>query len=96
MSPRINNKISGDTTCVCGYTGCSCGYTTLTAVFVDIQYVSLDTQMIVIVEFVTYHIHSLSSPQNQSEINCVYLSLKYLNSYCMINKNRISEYINFE
>ena len=69
---------------MCGYTGCSCGYTTQTAVFVDTQHVSLDTQMIVIVEFVTVpHIHSLSSPHNQS-INFVYLSLKHLNSYCII------------
>ena len=41
-----------------------------------------------------YQILSLTSPHNQSELNFVYLSLKYLDSYSMINKNTECQILN--
>ena len=75
MCPWIHNCICGNTTCVCGYT-----------VFVEIQHVPLDTQMTVIVMFGIVSHTYLISLHNQSKLH---FTLKYLNSYCNINKNTI-------
>ena len=56
--------------------------------FGDTQHVSLDAQVIVIFELITVPLLSLSSLHNESELNFS-LSLKYLDSYGMVNKDTI-------